>query len=584
MLSARQGLLNPAGAAFAQSAPAGGAIESGGQDSFHVDPGAFICTKMPVLRLVFLGLVGLAEVLVLGILVDTDELLARSSWWAPWVRHAPQCLQILIAACAAWMFLGWGTSRSVLEGQASSMARSSLFGWFIVHLGCYAAFAWLSWVVLALAPSTSGHVSHEVWLAAWVIVGTATLGTFAASACPFAVWKSLLVRSRWAVLVASATGVAAWLVGGLASQGWKPLAGGTFTLVRVLLSCVYDDVVIDQSRFIVGTARFAVRIAPQCSGYEGLGLISVFLLVFSWAFRHRLRFPQAVLLFPAGLASIWLLNAARIAGLVAIGTSWSSEVALGGFHSQAGWLVFNFVALGLVIVGTRLEFFARNPRAAVTVEPHETNETASYVAPFLTAIAVGMVTGALSTNTGMASFGAHVLRIGAAVGTLLLLRRGLRDLNWSFSWPSVVLGAAAYGMWIVLLGADASAGRPTMFDAELSAMLVAACVAIRLVGYILVTPIVEELAFRGFVLRRVVSADFQHAELQPFPWVGVAVSSVLFGAFHGSNWLSGIIAGLAYAIAFARTGRLGDSIAAHATTNGLLAAHAMLTGNWAAWT
>ncbi len=351
-----------------------------------------------------------------------------------------------------------------------------------------------------------------------------------------------------------------------------------------MLGCVYDDILIDRSQFIVGTERFAVTIAPACSGYEGLGLIGVFLLVFACAFRARLRFPHALLLFPVGFAIVWLLNAARIATLVAIGTSWSAEIALGGFHSQAGWLVFNFVALGLVIVGTRLEFFARNSRDFDTIESNKTNVTASYLAPFLAAVAVGMVTAAFIAQTEIASVGAYGLRIFAAIGALLLLRRGLRDVDWSFSWSSMALGAAVYGIWILLLRSDASATRPTMFDSAMTPMLVAVSVAIRLIGYVFVTPIIEELAFRGFLLRRVVSSDFQHARFRPFPWVGIAISAVSFGAFHGSNWISGIIAGLVYAIAFARTGRLGDSIAAHATTNGFLAIHVLLTGNWAAWT
>ena len=65
----------------------------------------------------------------------------------------------------------------------------------------------------------------------------------------------------------------------------------------------------------------------------------------------------------SGTAAIWLANAARIAALVLIGARWSPSVACGGFHSQAGWLAFLGVGLGLVAASRRSSFFARSPPA-----------------------------------------------------------------------------------------------------------------------------------------------------------------------------------------------------------------------------
>ena len=545
--------------------------------------------NFPLSRLLFLSVIGVAEVLVVSMMVDGVGFSSRNSnsWWAPWLGHSRQIGQVLTATVAAWMFLGWRALSSALNQSSFSQPPSIV--WFIVHLICFATFAGISRAAFALDPSNSSPISHATWLVVWLIFALSTVSTLAANAWPFAVWVALLVQSRWAMLFAIATALVASFVGELATQSWRPLAGGTFALVEFFLNFIYEDLLIDRPQFVVGTSRFAVTIAPQCSGYEGMGLIGVFLFVFTVAFRHRLRFPHAFVLFPIGLTAIWILNAARIAGLIAIGTSWSPEIAVGGFHSQAGWLVFNFVALGLVFAGTRLEFFVRHPLDTLVAVPtetkgNETNVTASYLAPFLSTIAVGMVVGSFSSNAAADSLGLQVLRIGAAVAVLAVFRRGLSDLNWSFSWPSVVLGAVVYVVWIGMLGSGDSTLRTSPFDAALSPLPMAACVSLSFFSYVLVTPVIEELAFRGFVLRRFVSADFQHAKLQPWPWGGIVVSAVLFGSLHGSNWLSGILAGLAYAIAFTRTGSLGDAIAAHATTNGLLAAHAMMTGNWAAWT
>src|SRR4029079_14842034 len=131
-------------------------------------------------------------------------------------------------------------------------------------------------------------------------------------------------------------------------QLWNPLATGTLWVVEKLLRCSFSDVVADPHRFIVGTQSFSVYIAPKCSGYEGIGLITVFLGSFLWWFRKELRFPHALVLMPIGIGTIWFANALRIAALVAIGTTISPTVAQYGFHSHAGWLAFNAVALTLV--------------------------------------------------------------------------------------------------------------------------------------------------------------------------------------------------------------------------------------------
>ena len=79
-----------------------------------------------------------------------------------------------------------------------------------------------------------------------------------------------------------------------------------------------------------------------------MGLILTFLGIYLYLFRKELRFPGALVLLPLGAVVIWMLNAVRIVALIAIGTSGWREIALGGFHSQAGWLLFNAVGLTFV--------------------------------------------------------------------------------------------------------------------------------------------------------------------------------------------------------------------------------------------
>jgi CAAX prenyl protease-like protein len=96
-------------------------------------------------------------------------------------------------------------------------------------------------------------------------------------------------------------------------------------------------------------------------------------------------------------------------------------------------------------------------------------------------------------------------------------------------------------------------------------------------------PIAEELAFRGFLLRRIVSSDFESIDPRRVTAIAIAASSLAFGVMHGDRWLAGAIAGAAYAIAYRYRARIGDAVIAHAVTNALLAAWVISRGAWGLW-
>jgi CAAX prenyl protease-like protein len=103
----------------------------------------------------------------------------------------------------------------------------------------------------------------------------------------------------------------------------------------------------------------------------------------------------------------------------------------------------------------------------------------------------------------------------------------------------------------------------------------------RVAGSVLTVPLAEELAYRGFLMRRLQSSDFDSLPYERVNWLSVTISAVIFGAAHGALWLPGIVAGLAYGWIVKRQGRLGEAVTAHMTTNLLVAAVALGSGNWA---
>jgi CAAX prenyl protease-like protein len=104
----------------------------------------------------------------------------------------------------------------------------------------------------------------------------------------------------------------------------------------------------------------------------------------------------------------------------------------------------------------------------------------------------------------------------------------------------------------------------------------------RFIGSAITVPLAEELAFRGYILARLSGASLQTNSRIAFSWLPFLGSSLLFGVFHGA-WVAGTIAGLGYAMARYRRGKVQDAIVAHMTTNALLSGYVILTQEWSYW-
>jgi CAAX prenyl protease-like protein len=104
----------------------------------------------------------------------------------------------------------------------------------------------------------------------------------------------------------------------------------------------------------------------------------------------------------------------------------------------------------------------------------------------------------------------------------------------------------------------------------------------RVLGSVVIVPVAEELAFRGYLLRRLIDSDFTAVSPKQITAASFLISSVAFGVLHG-RWLAGVLAGMIYALAQYRRGQISDAIVAHSVTNGLLAADVLIFGHWAYW-
>jgi CAAX prenyl protease-like protein len=216
-----------------------------------------------------------------------------------------------------------------------------------------------------------------------------------------------------------------------------------------------------------------------------------------------------------------------------------------------------------------------------TSESATSNPTAAYLLPLVTILAAGMISTAASSGFEWL----YPLRFFAAVVAIWYFRASYRKMDWRFSWLSVTAGILVFGIWIGMDQLVGSAGdRGTAASlASMPLLTRLAWLTFRTAAAIITVPIAEELAFRGFLIRRLISSDFEVLPASQYTLMSVVVSSTAFGLLHGQQWIAGVLAGLIFAVAWLRRGRIGDAVVAHATANALLAAWVLQGGRWYLW-
>ena len=99
----------------------------------------------------------------------------------------------------------------------------------------------------------------------------------------------------------------------------------------------------------------------------------------------------------------------------------------------------------------------------------------------------------------------------------------------------------------------------------------------------ILVPILEELFWRGWLMRWLDNPDFEKVPFGRYARQAFWISAVLFATEHGPFWDVGLMAGAAYNFWAIRTKKLGDCILAHGVTNLCLSIYTIATGKWEYW-
>jgi uncharacterized protein len=187
---------------------------------------------------------------------------------------------------------------------------------------------------------------------------------------------------------------------------------------------------------------------------------------------------------------------------------------------------------------------------------------------------------------GFSSQPTYLLRTLAAVALLLHYRRCYTDLsqapNLYQGLIAIFSGLLVFAFWILPYPAWLGGHTQSHVAMPMHNALDIFWLVCRWTGSALVVPIIEELFWRSYLMRRLEHSEFMSVSPAHVGTYAVVVSSVLFAIEH-QLWLAGLLAGLVYAWLYRRFQVLWIPVLAHMITNAVLGAWVVFGGHWQYW-
>jgi CAAX prenyl protease-like protein len=222
----------------------------------------------------------------------------------------------------------------------------------------------------------------------------------------------------------------------------------------------------------------------------------------------------------------------------------------------------------------------------------ERRKIAAYVAPMLMFIGLLLLNAVLKELGGAfwlrsSEYWIYPAQTILCGGLLVWLRREYEFHRLRHVAFSLFIGVIVFVLWISPQQFLGFAGRTEGFNPDLFSnqpFVYCFTIILRFVRLAVVVPFVEEIFWRGFLLRFLIDEEFARVQFGTFSWLSFIVVTIAFGFSHSArDWVAALVTGAIYNGVAYRTKSLSSCVATHAVTNLLLGLWIMKTKQWGFW-
>lgn len=185
---------------------------------------------------------------------------------------------------------------------------------------------------------------------------------------------------------------------------------------------------------------------------------------------------------------------------------------------------------------------------------------------------------------------ARIVIVGAVI---LAVSRPVLDFRVVSPLGTTAIGVVIFAIWVAPDALIPNYRHFFLFENSITGKVVSSfsdevrsnglVIILRILRAALLVPIVEELFWRGWLMRWLIDADIRKVALGAYSASSFWIVAILFAAEHGPFWDVGLIAGILFNVWMMRTRSMGDLILSHAVANGCLSVYVLATGHWEYW-
>ena len=530
--------------------------------------------KQPILYLrpAFALSLIIMEAMLLSLMVDASTI-PENGLLSGILAEAGNFLRwIIVSASLLVLFLAKDFKRRVKILLFHYPALPALIA-FVVHIGLF--------ILLVIATHKVFHnqSGSEIYFGyLWIFLSVLTTVSWCFIIAGPRNWIKFVATEKTSLFGAASSGLAVVALGFYFQKFWGSMTEFTLASTKTLLELFYDDIIFDASQNTLGIETFWVHIAPVCSGIEGAVLAVSIAAIYLYLSRQYLKLPHALILLPLAVIISITLNIFRVTALIILGAEISPALAVGGFHSVAGWIAAVIVALLIVFVFSSWRWIQKTPTDGLQkhTTSSDSNLAHAIIVPFVIFAGTTLIAKVFADEFDYF----YPVKLALTAGAILYYWKLYIITLPERIFEALAVGTLVAALWILMVPADDLAN--ANISAILAAMPLWALIGwgtFRLLGFWVLAPILEELVFRSYLISRLSGQDISNIYKPVFSMFALIVSAILFGLLHNA-WLAGIIAGVLFALVRFRSNSITNCMAAHSSANFLISLWALYTGNW----